>query len=174
MIQSATNTADTIIEGGVALTTMAFLQSTMSNMIPYAIVAIPLIALDLVWGVRAARYRGERVTFSKAFRRTMGKVFDYICWIVIAAGLSVAFNKEWLEWLILGSVIFNEIISIIGNYFETKGIELSIAGVRKFIFKKGAGHVGVEVTDEEANEILKPGHKPAPQRDEKGRFIKKS
>lgn len=169
MLQTATNTADTIVEGGVALTTLAFLQHTMSNMIPYAIVAVPLIALDLVWGVRAARYRQERVTFSKAFRRTMGKIFDYLCWLIIASGLAIAFGKKWIEWGILGSVVFNEFISIVGNYFETKGVELSFAGVWKLIFKKGAGHYGVEVTDDELNDVLKP--KP---RDSKGRFVKKS
>ena len=170
MMQSATSTIDTIAEGGVALTTLAFLEHTTSNMIPYAIVAIPLIALDLVWGVRAARYRQERVTFSKGFRRTMGKCFDYLCWLVIAAGMAIAFDKKWIEWAILGSVIFNEIVSIIGNYLETKGIELSFAAVWKLIFKKGAGHYGVDVSDDELNEIIKP--KPA--RDEKGRFVKKS
>ena len=170
MLQSATNTADTIVEGGIALTTIAFLQHTISNMVPYAIVAIPLIILDLTWGVRAARYRQERVTFSKAFRKTMGKIFDYVCWILIASGLAIAFEKHWIEWGILGAVIFNEIVSIIGNYLETKGIELSFEGVWKFIFKRGAGHYGVDVTDEELNDIIKP--KPA--RDEKGRFIKQS
>ena len=156
MLQSATNTTNTIVEGGVTLTAIAFLQNTLSNMIPYAIVAIPLIILDLTWGVRAARYRQERVTFSKAFRKTMGKLFDYVCWILIAAGLAIAFEKRWIEWIILGAVIFNEIISIIGNYFETKGIEFSVAAIWKLIFKKGAGHYGVDVTDDEMNEVIKP------------------
>lgn len=169
MLQSATNTTNTIVEGGVTLTAIAFLQHTLSNMIPYAIVAIPLIILDLTWGMRAARYRQERVTFSKAFRKTMGKMFDYLCWILIAAGLAIAFEKQWIEWCILGAVIFNEITSIIGNYFETKGIELSIPALWKLIFKKGAGHYGVDVSDDELGEIIKP----KPERDEKGRFVKK-
>ena len=65
--------------------------------------------------------------------------------------------------------MINEFISIVGNYFETKGVELSFAGVWKLIFKKGAGHYGVDVTDDEMNEVIKP----KPQRDEKGRFVKK-
>ena len=170
MLQTASNTANTIVEGGITLTAIAFLQHTLSNMVPYAIVAIPLIVLDLTWGVRAARCRQERVTFSKAFRKTMGKVFDYVCWILIASGLAIAFEKRWIEWGILGAVIFNEIISIIGNYLETKGIEFSFTSAWKLIFKKGAGHYGVDVTDDELGEIIKP----KPNRDEKGRFVKKS
>lgn len=156
MLQSATNTTNTIVEGGVTLTAIAFLQHTFSNMVPYAIVAIPLILLDLTWGVRAARHRNERVTFSKAFRKTMGKVFDYICWTLIASGLAIAFGKQWIEWGILGGVIFNEIVSIIGNYFETKDIEFSVSALWKLVFKKGAGHYGVEVTEDEINDVIKP------------------
>ena len=108
MTQEATNSVfNTAAQGGVAATALAFFHSTMTNMIPYAIVAVPLIVLDLLWGIRAAKYRKERVTFSRAFRRTMSKTFDYLCWILIASGIALAFDTKWLEYGILGLVIFN-------------------------------------------------------------------
>lgn len=168
MTQESNSVFNTVATGGVAATALAFLRSMLTNMMPYAIVAVPLIILDLLWGIRAARYREERVTFSRAFRRTMSKTFDYICWIVIASGIALAFEKKWLEFFILGLVIFNELTSIVGNYFETKGIQLSFVAVYRFIFKKAAEKHGIEVTDEEAKEIIKPQ-----LRDAKGRFVKK-
>ena len=155
MNPQATNTVNTVAQGGVAITALAFLRQTLLSMVPYAIIAVPLIILDLSWGIRAARHRGERVTFSHAFRRTMNKVFDYLCWIIIASGLSIAFEVNWLEWLILGGVIFNEIISIASNYFETKGIKFSLAAAWRWAFKTGAGKIGVELTEGDAGEIIK-------------------
>ena len=140
-------------------------------MIPYTIVAVPLIILDLLWGIRAAKYRKERVTFSRAFRSTMSKAMDYLCWIIIAASIAVAFEHQWLEWLILGAVIFNEFTSIVSNYFETKGVQLSFVAIFRWMFKTGAGKVGVEVSDEDAQEIIKP-KEPRP-RAKNGRFVKR-
>ena len=48
-------TSQTIFQGGVTVTAIAFLRSAISHMIPYAIIAIPLIALDLLCGIRAAK-----------------------------------------------------------------------------------------------------------------------
>lgn len=155
---------NTAAQGGVAATTIAFMHTALSNMIPYAIVAIPLIVLDLMWGVRAAHHRNERITFSRAFRRTMSKTFDYICWIVIASGLALAFEAAWLEWLILGAVIFNEITSIVSNFLETKGIIISFLDIYRWMFKRGAEKVGLGVSDEEAASII--GAKPESAKDE--------
>jgi len=162
------STTSTVVQGGITVTALAFLHSALTRMIPYAIVAIPLILLDLVWGIRAARYRKERVTFSRAFRRTMSKAFDYICWIIIGASVSVVFQTRWLEWVIIGLVMFNEIASVVSNYFETKGVEISLVSLWRLVFRKGAEKVGVAVDKEEVEEIIKP--KP---RDAKGRFTKK-
>lgn len=159
-------TTSTVAQGSVAVTAIAFFHAALVRMIPYAICAIPLIALDLLWGIRAARFRNEKVTFSRAFRRTMNKTVDYICWIVIAATISLAFDAKIIEWLILGAVMFNEIVSIIGNYFETNGIELSWAALYRWMFKTGAEKAGMVVDAAEAEGIIK--EKP---RDSKGRFI---
>ena len=64
----------------------------------------------------------------------------------------------------------NEIVSIIGNYFETRGIELSLVALYRWIFKAGAEKVGVAMESAEAEGIIKHSERP---RDAKGRFVKK-
>lgn len=155
-----------IVEGSVSSVAVAFFQAAVLRMIPYAVPGVMLIILDLFFGIKAAEYRGERVRFSTAIRRTMTKLFSYICWIILASTLALSFDQKWLEWLVLGLVYANEFASIVGNYLETKGLQLSLEGFYKWLFKNAGHHVGVEVTDEDADSIIKP-------RDNKGRFIKK-
>lgn len=166
-----TSTVSTVAQGGVTVTALAFLHTALMNMIPYIICAVPLVLLDLIWGVRAARFRHERVTFSRAFRRTMAKCADYICWIIIAASIALAFEAKILEWIILGLVMGNELISIIGNYLETKEIEFSWGGFYRWLFKAGAEKVGVTMESAEAEGIIKPKRERDPKT---GRFVKKS
>jgi len=167
MFSGETSAVSSAAQGGVAVTALAFLHTAFNNMIPYCICALPLIVLDLCFGVRAARVRKEKVTFSRAFRRTMSKTFDYLVWIIIAATIALAFEKHWLEWIILGMVMGNEIISIIGNYLETKGLTFSWLGFYRWIIRAGSEKAGVAMEKAEAEEIITP-------RDPKtGRFVKK-
>lgn len=145
-----------IIQGSVATAAVAFLQAAVLRMIPYSVPGLALIILDLIFGIRAASGRGEKVRFSTALRRTMTKTFSYICFIVLASTLALAFGKDWLEWFVLGLVYANEFFSIIGNYLETKGMELSFVELYRLIFKKAAGHAGVDVSDDDAGNIIKP------------------
>ena len=147
-----------IVQGSVSSVAVAFLQAAVLRMIPYAVPAVALIALDLLYGVKAAKYRGEDVRFSTAISRTVTKTFSYICWIILASTLSLAFSKEWIEWFVLGLVYVNELVSIFGNYLETKGVRLSLENVYKWmlkiVFKKTLHE---EITNEEADELFKEG-----------------
>lgn len=170
MVTANNSTITNVTASGIAVTTVVFFREAITNMIPWLIVSIPLILLDLDFGIKSARHRGERVRFSRAFRRTFGKMVEYFAWVCFAATAALAFEIEWIDWVVLGAVYINELASIVSNYLETKDIEFSISSLWKLIFKKGAGHYGVDVTDDELNEIIKP----KPQRDEKGRFVKKT
>ena len=147
-------TAQAVTQGSVATVAVAILKEAAVRMIPYSFAAIPLLALDCLYGSRAARLRGERVTLSKGFRMSLNKVFSYICWLILAPTLTIAFEKEWIEWAVLGGVFFNEGISIVGNYLETKGLHLSLVNLYRWLFKKGAEKAGVDVSDEEAGSII--------------------
>ena len=163
---TATEESALILEGGVSAALVAVLQTAVLRMIPYAVPALPLIAVDLMYGVRAAKVRGEVVRPSAAISRTVTKIFKYACWLIIATTIAIAFEKRWLEWGILAVVYGNEGLSILGNYLETKGVHLSYRAFVKWVAKIFAKKVNAEMSDEEAGEIFQP-------RDEKGRFVKK-
>lgn len=144
-----------ILEGSVSATIVAFLQMAVLRMIPYAVPGVVLIILDLLYGLRAAKKRGEKTRFSTAIRRTTTKIFSYVCWIILASTLALSFGVAWLEWFVLGLVYANEMASIVGNYFETKGLELSFVDLYRWIFRKGAEKVGMTIEQGEAEGIIK-------------------
>ena len=156
-------TISTAAHSGVAVTALAFLRAALVNMVPYLICAVPLIALDCRWGVPAARLRGENVTFSRGFRMVMTKSVDYVCWVVVASSLALAFGQGWLEWLILGAVMGNEVISIASNYlYVKKGIRLSWVNFYRWAFKAGAAKAGAVMETAEAEGIIKEEEQACP------------
>jgi len=130
---------------------IAWFTDACARMFPWLIACIPLILLDLRYGVKAARYRHELVRFSKGLRATVGKVFEYLCWISVSVLLAHTFGEEWIEPLVLALVILNEFSSIIGNYFETKGYKWNQTAVWKAIAKKGADAVKLDL---ETNDLI--------------------
>lgn len=160
-----------VMQSSISATAVVFLQEAVLRMIPYSVPAMFLIALDLLYGVRAAKYRGEKVRISTAIRRSVTKCFSYVCWIIIASTLALAFKKDILEWVVLGVVYFNEIASIVGNYLQTKGIEFSFVGFYRWLLKVIAGKAGEAMDSAEAEGIIIG--KDGKARDKKGRYTKK-
>lgn len=164
MMTSTDNTAvGAVINGGIATTAVVFFRDAVAGMVPWLIVCVPLIALDLIFGIRAAKHRGERVRFSRAFRRTFGKMMEYIAWVTFAASASLAFGAHWVELAVIGAVIINELASVVGNYAETKDVEISWAYLWNKLIRIIAGKHGVDA-DIDVGEVVKP--KP---KDEEGR-----
>lgn len=159
------------MQSSISATAVVFLQEAVLRMIPYSVPALFLIALDLLYGVRAAKYRGEKVRISTAIRRSVTKCFSYVCWIIIASTLALAFKKDILEWVVLGVVYFNEMASIVGNYLQTKGIEFSFVGFYRWLLKVIAGKAGEAMDSAEAEGIIIG--KDGKARDKKGRYAKK-
>jgi len=175
-------TANNVVEGGVAAVTVAVLKQTVLTMIPFALPALVLVFLDLWFGVKAARHRykkwkreSDRVTFSKALRGTVGKVMEFSAWLVLASSASIAFEKEWIQWSVLGLVYLNELGSIIGNYLCTKDIEFSLLdflrAVLVFIGRWIGSKLGIVTDDVSFDDVLKPAKQG---RNEKGQFTSKS
>ena len=63
------------------------------NLFVWAIVAFALILGDLRFGICAARKRGEKIRGSRAVRRTINKMVDYICWVSIAWVMGGSFGR---------------------------------------------------------------------------------
>ena len=144
-------------------------------MVPYALPSLFLIMLDLVYGIKAARYRGDKVRLSTAVRRTVTKTFSYLCWMILASTLAIAFSQNWLEWSVLGLLYVNELASIAGNYLETKGLEISWKNVNRAIFRLGGQKAGLDTDGIDPNGFVRPIQKEKykPVRNSKGQFVPK-
>lgn len=126
-------TSATIAQGSVSVLAVTFLHDTFTLMFPFLFVALILIIADLFFGIAAAHKRGEIVRLSRAIRRTVNKVVEYACWIVLAASLAVAFQFPSLNWIFLALVVGNEMISIISNWLFLQGKKIS--GLPEFFLK---------------------------------------
>lgn len=99
------------------------------QMTPFLIATIPLILADLKFGTKAAKFRGETVRSSSVIRRTINKVVEYICWVVLAVTLDKAFSgidHNEICYTILAIVYLVELHSCYNNYLEPKGKSLKI------------------------------------------------
>jgi hypothetical protein len=172
-------TASNVVEGGVVAVTVAVLKKTVFAMIPFALPALVLVALDLHFGIKAARHRykkykreEDRVTFSKALRGTVGKVFEFAAWLILASSASIAFEKEWIQWATLGLVYLNELASIVGNYLCTKNIDFDLLAflrnVLVFVGRWVGSKIGIVTDDVSFDDVLKPTR---PGRNAKGQFV---
>jgi hypothetical protein len=114
-----------VISGAVAAMTSPFVEG-WESLIIWLIVAFVLILVDLRFGIQAALHRGEKIRGSRAIRRTVNKMVDYICWISIAWVLGHSFGNIFdvplLVAIIMLVVCSVELSSIFDNYFEYKGL----------------------------------------------------
>jgi hypothetical protein len=142
-----------VISGSMATVFSSFVEG-WESLIVWLIVAFVLILADLRFGIAAAIHRGEKIRGSRAIRRTINKMVDYICWISIAWVLGNSFGKIFdiplLVAIVMLIVCSVEISSIFDNYFEHKGLNKRF-NVWKFfskLFKISAIEESIEDKDE--------------------------
>lgn len=97
-----------------------------SHLAPWLLLGMVLVLVDLRYGVLAARRRGENIRFSRAWRRTINKMLDYLCWVTVAELMSRTFAVSLGVPVVSISMLFViygiEVSSCVNNYFEYKGI----------------------------------------------------
>lgn len=112
---------------GATATVLSPLVDGWQNLLVWGIVAFALIIGDLRFGICAAKKRGEKIRGSRAVRRTVNKMVDYICWVSIAWVLGGSFGRLFgvplLAAIIMLIVCTIELSSIFDNYFEYKGFK---------------------------------------------------
>lgn len=140
-----------IVQAGVTGAAIAFFTETIRDMVPYLFAALVLIIVDLYFGIKAAGRRSERIRPSRAVRRTVGKCFEYLCWVTVSATLSVAFDIQAIEWVILGVVMGNEVISITSNWFEVHGKTIKGLNIWKIVGDKA----NIDLSDVTVEDIEK-------------------
>jgi MFS family permease len=118
-----------IIGGFMAAVLSPFVEG-WQRIIWFLILAIILILGDLRFGIAAAKKRGEHIRPSRAVRRSLNKLVDYICWLSIATVVGVNFGSVFglplLSVIIMAVVCIIELSSIVDNYLEYKGIKKKI------------------------------------------------
>ena len=118
-----------IIAGFTASVLSPFIDG-WQQMLWFLILAIILILGDLRFGIAAAKKRGERIRPSRAVRRSINKLVDYICWLSIATVVGINFGTVFdiplLSVIIMAIVCLIELSSIIDNYLEYKGIKKKV------------------------------------------------
>lgn len=118
------------IIGGVTASVLSPFIEGWQQMLWFLVLAIILILGDLRFGIAAAKKRGERIRPSRAVRRSINKLVDYICWLSIATVVGInfgtVFNVPLLSVIIMAIVCLIELSSIIDNYLEYKGIKKKV------------------------------------------------
>lgn len=105
----------------------------------FLLLGLILIFADLRFGIAAAKKRGEKIRISRAGRRTINKIVDYLCWILVAGAMGKAFgipfNIPILPAITLLVVCGLEINSVFMNYFEARGKKVKV-NIFKYFAKK--------------------------------------
>ncbi len=120
----------------------------------WMLLALVLLLADLKFGISAARKRGEKIRRSRAVRRTINKLVDYICWLSIAWCIGHTFGESLhiptLAIIVLAIIYSVELASILDNYFEYRGIakRLNLGKLLGLIFKKNNIENIIENKDE--------------------------
>ena len=103
----------------------AALANFYSHLAPWLLLGVVLVFVDLRFGIKAARRRGEKIRTSRAWRRTINKMVDYLCWVTLAEVCSRTFGVTIGAPVVSLAVLFIiygiEISSCVNNYLEYKG-----------------------------------------------------
>lgn len=130
------------IIGGFTAAVLAPFIEGWQQMLWFLILAVILIIGDLRFGIAASKKRGENIRPSRAVRRSLNKLVDYICWLSIATVVGVNFGSVFglplLSVIIMAVVCVIEMSSIIDNYLEYKGIKKKVNVIKLIarIFKR--------------------------------------
>lgn len=137
---------DRNVIAGATAAVISPLVDFYSKLLPFLLLAILLIAIDSRFGILASRKRGEVIRASRAIRRAINKLVDYICWITLAGMLGqtfgVVFHIPLLSMIVLLIVYAIELTSIFNNYFFYKGIKKKFNGWK--FFAKLTGQNAIE------------------------------
>lgn len=136
--------------GIVSVILPMFLRDTLSHMIPWLIATFAVILCDLAFGVRKSMLMGDKIRFSSAMRRTMGKTVTYFAFVCTVCAVEVASGGDYGidKWACL-FVCFIELSSIMSNILKPKGYSLNLKELAAVVIGKVA-----KVDKEEIEEII--------------------
>lgn len=152
-----------VINGTLA-SYLAWAADLVSPIRWFLLAALALVLADLKFGIDAARHRGEVIRKSRAVRRSINKIIDYICWILVATSFGQAFGTPFgipvLPAIVLLVVYGCEINSCFNNYFEAHGSRLRI-NIFKW-FKGKSDIIAPDEGDDKPDDTPRPPHETTP------------
>lgn len=102
-----------------------------AHLAPWLLLGAILVIVDLRFGIKASRARGEEIRPSRAWRRTINKAMDYLCWVTVAEMCSRTFAPAiGVPVVSMGMLIVIygiELSSCINNYLEYKHVDRRIS-----------------------------------------------
>ena len=111
----------------VIATIGAVLTEFYTHLAPWLLLGAVLVFVDLRFGLMAARKRGDDIRPSRAVRRTINKMVDYLCWVTLAEVCSMTFDVTFgvpvVTIAILIIIYGIELNSCVNNYLEYKGVK---------------------------------------------------
>lgn len=97
------------------------------HLAPWLLLGMVLVFVDLRFGLLAAKARKEEIRPSRAWRRTLNKMVDYLCWVTLAEVCSRTFGITIGAPVVSMAMLFIiygiELNSCVNNYLEYKGIK---------------------------------------------------
>ncbi len=142
---------------GVGLSFIAEMQQLIYDMRWFLLLCVVLIIADLKFGIENSQAHGETIRTSRALRRTVNKLIDYLCWLMFSAVFAEAFAVPFgIEIMPVAACVMliaciNEIDSIMQNYHAARGKEgVSLIGFIVSLVKKKDKAVG-EALEETIN-----------------------
>ncbi len=103
------------------------LSEFYAHLAPWLLLGMVLVLVDLRCGLLAAKARKEEIRPSRAWRRTLNKSVDYLCWVTLAEVCSRTFGVSMGVPVVSMAMLFIiygiELNSCVNNYLEYKGIK---------------------------------------------------
>lgn len=97
-----------------------------SHLAPWLLLGAALVMVDLRFGLLASKRRGEDIRPSRACRRTINKMVDYLCWVTLAElctrTFGITLGAPVVSMAMLFVIYGIELNSCVNNYLEYKGI----------------------------------------------------
>lgn len=127
-----------------------FLQDTFKTMIPWIMVMLSVVACDLVAGIRKSLKLNVHVSWSMAFRETMGKMVIYVAFVLMVAMIDAASGHSF-KIALWGCLLICALEggSIISNILKPYGIDITPKSILEFFTERT-----LHTTEEETEELV--------------------
>lgn len=138
------------IPGGFAMIASSFIIESLEHMIPWLVATAAVVICDLFFGIRKAFLMNEEIRFSRAIRRTMGKMVTYFAFVcmVVMVDIASSINFRIDVWSCL-LVCFIEFCSILSNILKPKGLEINVIKALALFCSKT-----IKVDKEDVEEVI--------------------